>query len=84
MKQQQSQMQGAYSPTPSQRDIEAVAMRNFEARNHRRDRAWSRAQGKSDRPVYVLSERERSEFIEQARYEVEMRARRGRTRSGPV
>jgi hypothetical protein len=80
----QQQMQGEYSPAPSQRDIEAVAMRNFEARNPRRDRAWSRSQGDSDCPVYVLSERERSEFIEQARYEVETRARRSRTRSGPL
>jgi hypothetical protein len=83
MKQQQSQMQGAHTPSPSQRHVEVVAMRNFEAKNIRRDRAWSRDQAKSDSPVYVLSERERSEFIEQARYEVEMRARRGRTRSGP-
>jgi hypothetical protein len=79
MKQQQSQMQSTHSSIPSQRDIEAVAMRNFEARNPRRDRAWSRSQGDSDCPVYCSRSGN-----EQARYEVEMRARRSRTRSGPL
>ena len=55
MKQQQSQVQTAQSRKLIEPDIEAVAMRNFEARNPRRDRAWSRSQGDSDCPVHVLS-----------------------------
>jgi hypothetical protein len=78
MKQQQSQMQAAQSGKLIEPEIEAVAMRNFEARNVRRDRAWSRDQARiADHPVCILSDRERLEFIEQAKHQFEIRIRRG-------
>ena len=82
MKQQQAQMQGPLSPARPEPDVEAVAMRNFEARNPRGDRAWRRDHGSPEGAVFPLSERERAEFIEQARHEIEMRASQHRTRSG--
>ena len=82
MKQQQAQAYTASGPL-SERDIEAVAMRNFEARNTRRDRAWSRTQGDGCPPALPLSERERLEFIEYARHQLEMQAGRSRSHSGP-
>ena len=83
MKQQQMQVQGASSPAVTPPDIEAIAMRNFEARNIRRDRAWSRAQGDHCPPALPHSERERLEFIEYARHQFEMQAGRSRSHSGP-
>jgi hypothetical protein len=73
MKQQQAQVQGAHVPILSELIIELLAMRNFEARNVRRDRAWSRDQIESGSPALLLSELERSEFIEQARYQLQKR-----------
>jgi hypothetical protein len=66
-------LQQAFAPLSSELDLELVAKQNFEARNVRGDRAWSRDQARGGRPVYVLSERERAEFIEQARYQLELR-----------
>ncbi len=82
MKQQQAQAYTASGPL-SERDIEAVAMQNFEARNTRRDRAWSRTQGDGCPPALPLSERERLEFIEYARHQLESEARRWPSPSGP-
>jgi hypothetical protein len=68
MKQQQAQSQGT---APASTDIEAAAIRNFEARNGRGDRAWSTDRIDPERPALVLSARERREFMEQARHETE-------------
>ncbi|MBM0206080.1 hypothetical protein JNW90_32260 [Micromonospora sp. STR1s_5] len=70
MKQQQAQVQGTDAAFTGF-DIEAVAIRNFEAKNVRGDRAWSRDRMDPGRPALVLSERERSEFIEQAHYQTQ-------------
>ncbi len=72
MKLQQAQMQGAYS---SEFILELLARQNFEARNTRRDRAWSKDQVHGRLPALVLSDQERSEFMEQARYQ--LKGRRG-------
>jgi hypothetical protein len=71
--QQQAQMQGAYVQDSSEFILELLARQNFEARNTRRDRAWSKDQVGCEPRALVLSERERAEFIEQARFELESR-----------
>jgi hypothetical protein len=81
MKQQQAQSQGTM-PLQSDFSIEAVAIRNFEARNIRGDRVWSPDRIDPRRPALVLSERERLEFIEQARHQIEQSARRAKPRAG--
>ena len=69
MKQQQARLTWD-APASSEFDIEAVAIRNFEAKNVRGDRAWSLDRMDPDRPALVLTERERLEFIEQARHQI--------------
>ncbi len=70
MKLQQAHMQGAYS---SEFILELLARQNFEARNTRRDRAWSKDQVGGNPRALVLTESERAEFIEQARFQLESR-----------
>ena len=65
----QVQVQGT-APVSGESDVEAVAIRNFEARHFRGDRAWSKDRINPRRPALVLSERERAEFIEQARHQL--------------
>jgi hypothetical protein len=48
-----------------------LAMQNFEQRNRRRDRLWvERGQGDARHGI-PLSQRERSEFVDQARFQIE-------------
>jgi hypothetical protein len=74
MKQQQAQSQAIVTAS-ADIDVETIAIRNFEARNGRGDRAWSQDRMDPCRPALVLSERERREFIEQARHQTGPSAR---------
>jgi hypothetical protein len=72
MKQQQAQLAWE-APASNEFEIEAAAIRNFKEKNVRGDRAWSQDRMDPSRPALVLSERERLEFIEQARHEIELK-----------
>ena len=58
---------------PTEADVQARAKRNFVAKNHD-DRAWDVAftqrEARQGHSVLCLSEHERSEYLEQARYEL--------------
>ena len=73
MKLSQLQLQGANLQTSTELVVELLARKNFDAKNSRRDRAWSKDQAHGQRPALVLSDLERSEFLEQARHQLGMR-----------
>jgi hypothetical protein len=59
-----------------EREVLGRALLNFQARNGREDRAWSRDGAQPGRTLLILSDRERAEFIEHARYELQVKLRR--------
>ncbi len=73
MKLSQGQLQGADLQTSTELVVELLARLNFETRNVRRDRAWSKDQVHGRLPALVLSDQERSEFMEQARHQLKLR-----------
>jgi hypothetical protein len=56
-------------------DVLGRAIQNFQARNGRADRAWSVNNAHDERPILILSEVERAEFMEHARHELEVELR---------
>jgi hypothetical protein len=52
------------------REVLGRALQNPQARNQGEDRAWDGDEFQAGRVVLILSHRERSEFIEHARYEL--------------
>jgi hypothetical protein len=65
-------MQGELALDASiEREVLRRARQNFQARNGREDRAWNRYGAQGGRTLFILSDRERSEFIEQARFELQ-------------
>ncbi len=57
-------------------DVLGRAILNFQFRNGRADRAWSKDASHAERPMLILSDVERGEFMEQARHELERELRR--------
>jgi hypothetical protein len=64
-------MQGELALDASiEREVLRRARQNFQARNGREDRAWNRYGAQGGRVLLILSDRERSEFLDHARYEL--------------
>lgn len=58
-----------------ERDVLGRARQNFQARNRREDRAWNKESAQAGRVLLILSDRERSEFVDHARYQLEVELR---------
>jgi hypothetical protein len=65
-------------------DVLERARHNFQARNPRQDRAWCLDSAPVRRTLLILSDRERAEFVEHARYELEAKLRRAAAIAAPI
>lgn len=59
----------------SEGDVLDRARHNFQAKNLRQDRAWCLDTAPSRRTLLILSDKERAEFVEHARYELQHKPR---------
>ena len=70
-----------------ERKVLGRARQNFQARNRREDRAWD-GDGAQAAGVWILSDGERSEFINHARYQLGVERRRAvassQNRAAPI